>query len=691
MSSGSHFTESCVLSLRYQEGEMVKNAFAAAAIAVVCSAVITEARVTRIEIARVERVESPSPGARGPIQTPPYERISGRFYGELDPADPQNALITDIQFAPRNARGKVEYVGTFSLMKPIDLSRASGVLMYSVVNRGNGAPAASPEGHISLVSGWQGDVVPTALHQTIQVPRARNPDGSSMTGPLVIRMLDQSGTTAALMIPRATPSPYPPATLDTTTATLVSAVSESATGVKSGLVKIASSDWAFATCEKTSFPGTPDPAHICLKTGFNPSLLYELQYTVKDPLVLGIGFAATRDINSFFRYGKKDDAGTPNPVAGVVRWAISEGSSQSGTFLRAFIRLGFNQDEDRRIVWEGSNPNIASRVIDMNRRFALPGGAVGFYELGAEAPVWWEDWNDVPRGRGRSGLLDRCRTTNSCPKILETFGSSEIWNLRASFMLVGTDAVADIPLPDNVRRYFFAGVTHGGGRGGFSTAGQAAAGCELPMNPAPSAPMRSALMNAFVAWVTRGAPMPPSRYPTIADATLVKDTTAAMGFPGIPGRPSPGSLVLPLLDYDLGPHFNYQDASGFLTAVPNVKRSLPQLVVKVDADGNEVAGVKSPLQMAPLGTYTGWNVTASGPLKGQVCGNLGGFIPFAKTKAERLASGDSRPSLEERYRSHEEYVQTVGKAANELVQEGFLMQHDAEAMIGQARASEILR
>ena len=239
--------------------------------------------------------------------------------------------------------------------------------------------------------------MPTAANQTIQVPRAKNPDGSSITGPLVIRLLDQRGTTARLMIPRGTPSPYPPATLDTTKATLVSAVSESAEGVKAGVVRIASADWAFATCENTPFPGTPDPARICLKSGFDPALLYELQYTVKDPLVLGVGFAATRDLNAFLRCERADDAGTPNPVAGMVRWAISEGSSQSGTFLRAFIRLGFNQDETGRIVWEGSNPNIAARVIDLNRRFALPGGDVDLYGLGTEAPVWWEDWNDVPR------------------------------------------------------------------------------------------------------------------------------------------------------------------------------------------------------------------------------------------------------------------------------------------------------
>ncbi len=663
---------------------MVKRVFAAVALVCVWSAV-TEAKVVRIEISRTERVEPASPGAQGATQ--PFERLTGKFYGELDPADPKNALITDIQNAPKNARGKVEYVGTFTLMKPLDRSKASGVLMYSVVNRGNGQATASAEGHISLVSGWQGDVVPTANNQTIQVPRAKNADGSSITGPLVVRLLEQSGSTARLMIPRNTPSPYPPASLDPTAATLVAAVSESAEGVKAGVVKIASSDWAFANCDATPFPGTPDPSRLCIKGGFNPALLYELRYTVKDPFVLGVGFAATRDLNAFLRYEAADDAGTPNPVAGMVRWAVSEGSSQSGAFLRAFIRLGFNQAENGRIVWDGSNPNIAARVIDLNRRFALPGGDVELYGLGTEAPVWWEDWNDAPRGRGTSGLLERCRATRTCPRIMETFGGAEIWNLRASFMLVGTDAKADIPLPETMNRYYFPGVTHGGGRGGFSSEESDAEDCDLGVNPAPSGAMRTALMQAFVTSVTTGAAMPPSRYPTIKDGTLVPNN-ASLKFPVIPGRPAP--VMRPLLDYDLGADFNYQDASGVLKAPVAIKRSLPQLVVKVDADGNEVAGIKSPLLSAPLGTYTGWNVTSAGPLKGQSCGLAGGFMPFAKTKAERTAKGDPRLSLEERYQTHDNYVRIVREAATKLVQERYLLQRDADAMVKQAEASDVL-
>jgi len=668
-----------------------RRLIAASAIAVVCSAGVAHARVTRIEILKVEPV---APGGRAGV-TAPYERIAGKAHGELDPNDPKNALITDIKLAPRNARGRVEYIATFSLVKPIDMTHASGVLLYSVVNRGNGAAAASPEGHVSLVSGWQGDVGATATNQTIQVPVAKNPDGTSVSGPLVLRFTGLTGTTATLTIPRNQPSPYPPVTIDTSKASLVSAVSESATGVKSGTVVIPAGDWAFADCATTAFPGKPDATRICVKNGFNPALLYELQYTARDPLVLGMGAAATRDINSFFRYEKQDDAGTANPVAGRIRWGISEGSSQSGTFLRLFIQLGFNQDEQGRIVWDGSNPHIASRVIDLNRRFAMPGGTVSLYELGMEAPVWWEDWTDTPRGRGKAGLLDRCRASNTCPKIMETFGSAEIWGLRASPMLVGTDAKADIPFPDNVRRYYFPGVSHGGGAGGFNTTtAPVAGGCDLPVNPAPVAPMRSALLIALTEWVTKGTPMPASKYPTIADGTLVPDTNASMGFPIIPGKPSPEHLVYPLLDYNLGSHFNYKDQSGFLTSLPQVKQTLPQLVVKVDADGNEIAGVKSPLQMAPLGTYTGWNVMSSGPFKGQMClfaSPVGGFIPFAKTKDERLAIRDPRLSLEERYQTHDGYVQALGAAARSLVKSGYLRQADADAMITQAEESGVLR
>jgi Alpha/beta hydrolase domain len=294
-------------------------------------------------------------------------------------------------------------------------------------------------------------------------------------------------------------------------------------------------------------------------------------------------------------------------------------------------------------------------------------------------------------------LLDRCRATNTCPKILETFGSAEIWGLRQSFTLVGTSAKADIPRPDNVRRYYFSSVSHGGGAGGFTTTPPpigTGGTCELPTNPAPVGPMRAALMKSLIAWVTTNTPMPAERFPSIADGTLVRNTRQAMGFPDIPSTPSPEGLQYPLIDYDAGPVFRYADQSGVATKVPVVTRTLPQLVVKVDADGNETAGIRSPLVMAPLGTYTGWNVAASGVFKGQICvtgAPVGGFIPFATSRSERLARRDPRLSLEERYRDHEGYVRAVSDAAQTLVGEGYLLPRDAAEMIAQAAASDILK
>ena len=383
---------------------------------------------------------------------------------------------------------------------------------------------------------------------------------------------------------------------------------------------------------------------------------------MKDPLVLGIGLAATRDLGSFFRYEKQDASGTPNPVAGTITHAISEGSSQSGTFLRLSLLLGFNQDERGRIVWDGMNPHIAARFTDLNRRFAFPGGLVSPFELGHEGPAWWTPWEDTARKRPAASLLDRCRATNTCPKIAETFGSAEVWGLRQSFTLVGTTAKKDIPLPENVRRYYFPGVSHGGGPGGFATSTnpvKAAATCALPTNPAPVGPMRAALISRLVAWVThehadaREQISDARRWNARAEHERGDGLSRRFQASRCPRACSSRSSTTTSVRNSATP-ISRASSRKF----PVAKGTLPQLVVRVDADGNEVAGIKSPLLSAPLGTYTGWNVTTSGLYEGQLCGPsfgaspIGGFIPFAKTKAERTASGDPRLSLEERYVDH---------------------------------------
>jgi hypothetical protein len=679
----------------------MKRFLLAASLVLFAFAATAPARITRIVI---ERRESPAYRGQSFGEAGPYEWLRGRAYGELDPKAPLNAIITDLEFAPRNARGMVEYSATFTLAKPVDLSKASGMLLYDVANRGRIALAASStdagaladlfkRGHVVLSSGWQGDVAARDGIESITVPVAKNPDGTSITGPVLVRFSNMPRNTNTLPVMRGLGSNFPspePVSLDTTKATLTRRASE-----ESAMVPIRSSDWAFADCAKTPFPGTPDPAKICLKGGFDPAFLYELVYTAKDPQVLGIGFAATRDLNAFFRYASHDEeAGQPfaNPLAQKIAYGVARGSSQSGNFLRTFIHLGFNQDESGRIVWDGINPNIAVRQLAMNFRFASPGGGAELYEPGSDGVVWWSDYKDEARRRPEGGLLDRCRASGTCPKVFETFGSFEFWGLRGSPDLVGTNADRDIPLPANVRRYYFPGVTHGGGRGGFSAAAPAPPGsCELPANPNPSSDTMRALIVALVDWVTKGTAPPPSQYPRLDRGELTQPSQAALGSPLIPGVPLPDSVINPLYDYELGPGFRYNDLSGVIAVQPPVIRQVfPSLVPRVDADGNETAGVPSVQHQAPLGTYLGWNVTAQGYFKGRQCGLNGAFIPFAATKAERMASGDPRPSLEERYGNHEGYVAAVRRAAERNVRERFLLPEDAARLIAEAQASAVL-
>ena len=659
-------------------------------------AVPAGAQVTRLEI---ESRTAVAPLGNDQPQGPagPYEVIRGRIHGEVDPKDPRNRIIQDIELAPRNARGRVEYVASFALARPVDRSKTSGVLIYQVVNRGNGDATPNSEGDISLVSGWQGDVTPSGRNQTIAVPVARHADGTPVTGPVLARFqnIPPATTTVAIRLSSmgAGPPAYPPAELNEPAATLTVSTGESAVGVKSGARTVPRSDWAFADCRTVPFPGTPDPASLCLRGGFDPKALYELVYTAKDPLMLGIGLAATRDIVSFFRYAARDGAGAINPVAGDVKHVVAIGDSQSGNLIKTFVHLGFNQDLSRRIVWDGVFPRIAARQTPINFRFALPGGAATLYEPGSEPVVWWGRYRDTTRGRPEASLLDRCAASRTCPKIIEAFGSSEFWGLRMSPGLIGTDAARDIPLPANVRRYYYPGTTHGGGRGGFvveaGPGGQG--GCTLPPNPNPEAETTRALTRALIAWVTTGTPPPASRYPRLDRGELVPATKAAVGLPDVPGLGFEESPVNPVLEYDFGPGFVANDMTGAIDRQPpRVVRVIPTYVPRVNADGNETSGVPSVLHQAPLGTYLGWNLTAAGFFAGRGCGFSGGYVPFARTRAERQAAGDPRPSVEERYGTLEGYVCVVEKAARRAVTERFLLQADADRLVKEAALSRVL-
>jgi hypothetical protein len=647
-----------------------------------------EANLTRLIVEQRETVPPARPGA------PTYQILRGHYEGELDVAAASNRIIADLARAQRRPNGRVGYSATFAIALPVEAGSSSGFLMYDVPNRGSGVAAADAEGHIRVVSGWQGDIAPQAGLQTLIAPIASAPGGRALTGLVSQRFVNVAGAASIPImggIGRPTPRPDP-VSLDTRRAKLFRQDRDDAKRVA-----IAPGDWAFADCGTGPFPGAPDPHQLCLRYGFEPGQAYTLVYRAKNPKVLGVGFAAVRDLNAFLRYAKADRDGNPNPVLGRVRWSIVTGTSQSGNFVRSFISLGFNAAEDGRIVFDGANPNIAARQVPLNLRFGVPGGAANMYEPGSEGVLWWSRYTDRVRGRGTASLLDRCKVSGTCPKIIETFGSAEFWGLRMSPNLVGTDARADLPLPANVRRYYFPGVTHNGSStGGFPLAGEApppgAPRCALAWNPNPSSDTRRALLRALADWVSLDTPPPASRYPMLATGDLVAPAPGEMGWPAIPGVPTPAGKLNIFPDYDFGPGFDYADVSGVATAQPpRIRRIIPSLVPRVNGDGNEIAGVPSVQLLVPLGTYTGWNELLGGYGAGGGCGFIGGFIPFVRTEAERLAKGDPRPSLEARYRDHAGFVARVRTAAAEQVRAGWLLPDDAKRIVAQAEASQILR
>ncbi|HVW73861.1 MAG TPA: alpha/beta hydrolase domain-containing protein [Rhizomicrobium sp.] len=623
-----------------------------------------EAAVTSLTVEKT----TPIPGG--------YELLEGHFRGALDPGDKHNAGVNDIGIAPRNGAGKVEYSATFAIARPV--GQMSGVLVYDVPNRGRGAAQAIGGGHVDVVSGWQGDLTDGPGVQSIDVPSA------PVTGPAYVRFMNMPSGTTTMPVKGGPQGNQDGRGFDVATADgsrLYTGASDDRPGEQ---VEVPRSDWAFADCSATPFPGKPDLTKLCVKGGFNPARAYTLAFTAKNPKVFGIGFAATRDLVSFLRY----DTSSANPLAGKMRWAIGRGVSQSGNFLRAFVNLGFNTAENGKIVFDGINPIVAMRMNSMSYRFAAPGGLVGLYEIGNDGINWWSDYDDTVRGQGRHGLLDRCRADDRCPKVAEIMGSAEFWDLRASTNYVGTDLKADIPLPANVRRYYNAGVSHNGGRGGFDLITPPVQACMLMSNPNPASDTNRAIFAALVDWVTKGREPPASKYPTLADGDLITPEAYEKAFPQIPGSPRPA--YDPLYQYDLGSSFNYPDMTGAISVTPpRIVKTIPQLVPRIDADGNELDGIRSPLITAPLGSYVGWNIAAGGFEKGRYCGNVGGYIPFAATKAERLARGDPRPSLEERYPSHAVYVAKVKAQADALVAARYMLPADAARIVAEAEAAKI--
>ncbi len=542
----------------------------------------------------------------------------------------------------------------------------------------------------------------------MKVPVAKNADGSPITG--IVR---SELTTPAHTIP-ATPTTTLNLSSGWFTAMITTAYPTVSTDNRTPLadgflpeltvraheheprVKIPNTEWSFGACGRDGTVTTND-TQICYPAGFKVGHLYELTYRAKDPLVLGLGFAAARDLGAFLKSAEKDDAGTANPVYVAHAKTLVMGSSQSGRYIRSLIHLGFNRDEGGRIVFDGAFPHIGGGLMPLNVRFGQPGRAVTettdrMYP-GAEFPFAYGSVHDPLTGRTQ-GLLDRCLKNSTCPKIVHAATALEMWELRQSLGFTDPLGIRDLEEPANVRSYIMASTQHGAAPLPL----REPASCQQQSNPNPHTWTVRALLQGLTAWVKSGTEPPPSARPTIAAGTLVApDQVRFLPIPannyGGLSRPAVRFLGVhnPLHVQDYGEDYHPEDSSGIITVnPPKVSPArYGNLVPQVDADGNDIGGIRNVFAEVPIGTYTGWNLFNRSFFEDGFCTLQGSFIPFARTKAERLAAGDARLSIEERYPTKEAYVAAIKKAADALVGNRYLLPEDAVRLVSQAERDGI--
>ncbi|MDE0032733.1 MAG: alpha/beta hydrolase domain-containing protein [Deltaproteobacteria bacterium] len=627
-----------------------------------------------------------------------YEIVAGEAHGEVVPEEPRNACIVNLAKAPRNERGAVEYRCDVHMLRPGDKAGGNGRVLYEAPNRGskralmflNDAPECNDpvtrehagngflmrQGYTWVTSGWQGDLIPWKDGMVLDVPVGTD-DGRSIQRLVRTEIsVNRPGVRSQPLSGDPRVRAYGAATLDTADAELTVRMHS-----YSRREAVPPTDWAFAVeGGDGSREVVPSASHLHLPGGFVPGAIYELIYTARDPLVLGLGFAAVRDLVAFLRYENQDGADNPNPLGGAtdIEKAYAWGRSQSGRFLRDLVYQGFNEDEQGRQVFDAIAPHASGggRMF-LNYEFARPVTSCQQHTNQLEPelfPFAYNVMKDPQTGR-EDGILKRPATD---PLVVHTQTSTEYWQKRGS--LAHTDGRGnDIPLPDRVRMYLMASAQHNAPYGTRAERVKT----RHASNPLSIGPALRALIVAMDRWATDGTAPPPSNIPRNADGTQVAPESLQTRFPAIPGAECTG-----LHNRQLFLDYSEDVARGVIDARPKAPpdgAGYTILVPAVDADGNDVAGIRLPWITVPLATHTGWNLQSGELAEGELAGLLGSFIPLPGTRAEREAGGDARLSLEERYAGLEDYLGRVREQIDALVQARYMLAEDADALLTDCR------
>ena len=643
--------------------------------------------VVRIDITKRE------PFANGEAfdRTGPYEYLQGTVHFAVDPMHPRNGVVTDLDLAPRQADGTVGFTADFAMLQPADAERGNRRMFFDVMNRGrktvmprfNDAPDIADhtlppnpgngflmrQGYTVVWCGWQADVPKIPGLMGLLAPEASGPHG-----PLQGRILIQfqvNETTSQLLLSDREHTPHPAADVNETGALLQ--VRDHPNGPAT---EIPRSAWSFAQAD-----GDAAANYVHLHAGFEPGRIYQLVYTTRGSRVVGLGFAAVRDIASFLKYGDADG----NPCRGRLDYAYAFGASQSGRFLRQMLYHGLMEDEQGRLALDGVIPHVAGAMRgEFNLRFGQPSKDVCF--IIPEMFPFTDTPQTDPLTNRQGSLLDKAEARGKVPKVMFTNTSAEYWRGDAALIHTDLEAMRDQAESPFVRRYHFAGTHHTSGL--FPLCGwRASDGMrgQLPFNTVDFNPLlRAALIN-LDRWASDGVPAPASRHPSLNDGTGVPSDSLAPAFAELPDVRFPPEVTRAWrLDY--GPDTGH----GRTLRLPAGEgETYPALVSDVDADANERAGICLPDLSVPLATHTGWNLrhesVGNADLVIGITGGLAGWtLPFAATRADREASGDPRRSIDERYASREEYLRRVRAAAHELIAAGYVLAEDLPRLVNAA-------
>lgn len=639
------------------------------------------AAVTGVHI--VERSAVLDGASTGPAG--PYERIIAKASFAVDPKLPANRIITDIDYAPRDEHGLVEFSSDIYVLRPSNPSKGNGTALVEISNRGGkgllsmfdrahgvrdprspldfGDRFLLQQGYTLVWVGWQFDVPRNPELMRLYTPVAKDGD-HAITG--LVRaefILDRKELSHSLADRNHVAYPV----LDPDDPSIELTVRSRPLEARHPVPR---AEWRFAR-DDDGRP-VPDLTSVYMASGFEPGKIYEVVYTAKDPPLVGLGPAAIRDFVSFLKNG--GPAGPFEDEHRSLKRAIGFGTSQSGRFLRTYLYYGFNADEKGREVFDGVWAHVAGAGRgSFNHRFAQPSrDGHPFMNLFYPTDIFpFTDLDETDPETGLSdGILDRATERKVVPKIFYTNGSYEYWGRAAALIHSSLDGKQDAPLAANTRIYFLAGTQHGPGAQPVRHDTQNLA------NPTDYRWAMRALLVDMNAWLKDGTAPPPSRYPRIGKDQLV--TIDAVHFPAIADIAFPQHLHH-AYRVDYGPHF--RDAGIVSVEPPRVGKAFPALVPQVDADGIDQGGVQLPEVAVPLATYTGWNLRAASiGAPDMLYSMVGSMIPFARTKAERERNKDPRPSVEERYHSRAEYLDKVSTAAKTLVNERLLLAGDVSSI-----------